>query len=376
VNVQVRTENTMIEAIRQRIEKSLNGAIPFKEYMEQCLYHPEYGYYMRENDKIGRGGDFYTSSGIGGLFGEVLAHYVAEQARMWSPGSSFTVTEWGGGTGQLARQLLDELQSSHLDVYERLAFIAVEASPRHRTLQAGSLAPHADRIRWITEREWLAAGLWEDTLIYSNELMDAFPVHRVKIHNGQLSEIYVERDESGGGFAEKLVPLQDGPLRDYMGGLGLELLEGQQLEVNLEAAAWIRRIGAAIRHGQIVTIDYGDRAEELAAPHRMRGTLMCYRRHLAEDNPYAEPGGQDITSHVNFSDLIRAGQAVGLEAAAYITQKQFLVDNGLLQKLQDTDSPDPFSPVARRNRAIRQLLLSDQMSELFKVLIQKKGERP
>jgi len=366
--------NDLIDIIRSYIEDSPVKAIPFRDYMDYCLYHPTYGYYMKDKEKIGRSGDFYTSASIGGLFGEVLAHYTAEQAGLLRPERPFTFVEWGGGTGQLARQMLDELKLNRTDVYNRLTYISVEASPHHRALQAAALAGHAERVQWRTERQWLAEGPWEDVIVFSNELIDAFPVHRLRMVRGQLCEIYVGWDVNNGNFRETDVPLNGGPLADDIRHGSVELSEGQQLEVNLEGAAWIGRIGAAIRSGQLVTVDYGDSEGELYAPHRMNGTLMCYRNHTANDNPYADPGYQDITSHVNFSRLIRAGEGSGLRTEQFVTQKQFLVENGLLQKLRDTTAIDPFSPEARRNRAVRQLLLSDQMSELFKVLVQKKGE--
>ncbi|TDF96813.1 SAM-dependent methyltransferase [Paenibacillus piri] len=347
--------------------------------MELCLYHPLYGYYMKNKEKVGTSGDFYTSSAIGGLFGEVLAQYIAGQAKLMGLEQPITLIEWGGGSGQLAQQLLDELRRSWNPVYERLTYISVETSSYHRELQAVRLASHEKRVSWRTGRQWLEEGPWNRVIVFSNELIDAFPVHRVQIKDGQPYEIFTEWDEAGGHFREKLLPLKDGSLAAALEELRrqrIKLAEGQRLELNLAASAWIRQIAGAIRSGQLVTIDYGDRAEELYAPHRMQGTLMCYRNHLANDNPYADPGHQDITSHVDFSGLIRDGGAAGLRLAHYMTQKQFLVENGLLQKLQDTASQDPFSPAARRNRAVRQLLLSDQMSELFKVLIQKKDELP
>jgi SAM-dependent MidA family methyltransferase len=343
--------------------------------MELCLYHPEYGYYMTDKEKIGRSGDFYTSAAIGGLFGEVLARYIDRQAALLASEQTVTLAEWGGGSGQLAQQLLDELKRSGR-TYGRISFISVEASPHHRSLQAERLALHAERVQWMTEQEWLEKGLWNNVIIISNELIDAFPVHRVEMAQGKPHEVFVAWDDSGKNFCERLLPLEEGPLLDYIGSIETELLEGQQLEVNMEAGGWIRRMAGSIQSGLLITIDYGDKEEELYAHHRMNGTLMCYRKHIAEDNPYAMPGLQDITSHVNFSRLIREGNAAGMQLNQFLTQKQFLVENGLLQKLQDTASPDPFSPAARRNRAIRQLLLSDQMSELFKVLIQKKGELP
>jgi SAM-dependent MidA family methyltransferase len=365
------------EIIIERIKQSSVKAISFRDYMELCLYHPEFGYYCNDKEKVGKHGDFYTSTSIGGLFGEVLAQYIAGQARSNGSNTALTCVEWGGGNGGLAQQLLDELKLNYSDVYERISYISIEISPHHRVLQAEKLFEHnaAGRVRWMEEADWLASGPWKDTIVFSNEFIDALPVHRIQMLQNEPLEIWVEWEEEKARFREKTLPIQeDSPLREYLQRLSVPLQHKQRLEINLEALNWINRTGQAIHNGQLLTIDYGDCAEEVYAEHRMNGTLMCYQNHTAADHPYIAIGEQDITAHVNFSAITLAGLDVGLEGQRLLTQKQFLVDNGLLDKLQNTNSTDPFSPAARRNRAVRQLLLSDQMSELFKVLIQKKGE--
>ncbi|WP_240416987.1 class I SAM-dependent methyltransferase [Paenibacillus periandrae] len=371
----------LLEIIRECIRQNPQQTISFRDYMELCLYHPELGYYTSSRDKVGKTGDFYTSTSIGGLLGEVLAQYIAGQtSQAWGTAEQpLTLVEWGGGNGGLAQQVLDELKRRYSDVYARISYISVEISPHHRRLQAESLAEHliAGRVSWMTEEEWEANGPWQRTIVFSNEFHDALPVHQVQIKQGQAQEIGVTWDEAGAQFKEVLVPVKAGSSLDiYIKALETEvsLLDNQRFEVNLGAPAWISRVGQNLDSGQIVAIDYGDCAAEIYSEHRMNGTLMCYRNHVAADDPYATPGEQDMTAHVNFTALIRAGLEVGLQAEQLMTQKQFLVENGLLEKLQDSYSTDPFSPVARRNRAVRQLLLSDQMSELFKVLILKKGE--
>ncbi|SFL32081.1 SAM-dependent methyltransferase, MidA family [Paenibacillus sp. 1_12] len=375
-------DHKLQEIIRGIMEQSSQQAISFRDYMELCLYHPELGYYTSSRDKVGKTGDFYTSTSIGGLLGEVLAQYVAEETSQEAWGASdqpLTLVEWGGGNGGLAQQLLDELKHSYAHVYARISYISVEISPHHRRLQAEKLAEHyaAGRVSWMTEEDWEAGGPWQRTMIFSNEFHDALPVHQIQMKQGLAHEIWVACDEAGEKFKEIWVPVKPGTSLDlYIKALESEvrLQENQRFEVNLAAPAWILRVGRSLDSGQIVTIDYGDYATEIYGEHRMNGTLMCYHNHIASDEPYDMPGKQDMTAHVNFTELIRAGHEVGLDAEKLLTQKQFLVENGLLDKLQDSYSTDPFSAVARRNRAIRQLLLSDQMSELFKVLILKKGE--
>ncbi|ULL17614.1 SAM-dependent methyltransferase [Paenibacillus sp. H1-7] len=364
----------LVRSIVEQIRRSPDQAISFHDYMEQCLYHPEYGYYMSDRTKIGREGDFYTSSSIGTIMGEVLARYIASQAAYFGPGAALRVVEWGGGTGRLARLILDELKRLDTDLYERTAYISVEKSERHRAMQQDALTEHEGRVQWMTDEQWRSQGPWENVIILSNELLDAFPVHRIQWIGGRPYELYVEWDESGQAFAEQPFRLveEDEPLGTYLHVQEVDFQEGQQLEVNLHALDWIRSIGAAVGRGQLITVDYGDQAEELYAEHRMKGTIIGYRSHMASEQFYSAPGWQDITSHVNFTALIRAGEHAGLRLKSCTTQKQFLLENGILQMLQDAMGADPFSEAARRNRSIRQLLLSDQMSELFKVLVQEK----
>jgi SAM-dependent MidA family methyltransferase len=155
----------------------------------------------------------------------------------------------------------------------------------------------------------------------------------------------------------------------------LTFKEGQVAEINLHAAQWIRTVGDAIHDGRTIIIDYGAEANELYAAHRMRGTLMCYRRHQAYDNPFIYAGEQDITAHVDFTACIDAASTAGFTSTKLQTQRDFMVEQGILEKLQNHFDLNPFSEAAKKNRAIRQLLLSDQMSELFKVLILTKDKR-
>jgi SAM-dependent MidA family methyltransferase len=201
--------------------------------------------------------------------------------------------------------------------------------------------------------------------------LDAFPVYRALYTQGVWQEIYVEWDNTNGRFKDKRVPLKQGPLLEYINEERIEPEEGQFIEINLDAPQWLRKVAGQLTDGQIITIDYGDVGEELYAAHRLNGTFRCYRNHRAYHDPYLFPGNQDMTSHVNFSACIRAVLGTGFDSRL-MTQKQFLLECGILDRLQNHEALDPFSPVSRRNRAIRQLLLSDGMSELFKVLIQTK----
>lgn len=362
--------------IADRIRRE--GAMRFRDFMELCLYHPQHGYYMRKKPVIGKEGDFYTSSSVGSLTGEMLAARFVRYWRDIRP-RSFAIVEWGGGTGRLAGQILDELAANHMDVYEQVTYCIVDKSPLHRELHHMLDERHEGRWtacgpeEWLSENEPLPGG----TVIFSNELLDAFPVHRVRFDGGAFLEQYVEPDGRN-GFAPVWRSIrEEDPLAAWLRGSGLDgrLLPGQQLEVNLEAEAWLARVAGRLDAGLLVTIDYGDTEERLYAAERYEGTLMCYRQHTAHDNPFIHVGEQDITAFVNFSALMRTGEKHGLRAVSCETQREFLLNGGILERLQEHTVSDPFHPVVRRNRAIRQLLVGDRMGDVFKVLVQQKDGR-
>lgn len=352
------------------IEGSPDRQISFKSYMAYCLYDEQYGYYHRSTVKIGKDGDFYTSSSVGPMMGRTLAAAIRKllQQEGWADGP-WQIAEWGGGNGRLALHMLDCLRQEAPDPYARLTYTLVERSPYHRTLQRDALREH-ERVRFQTPEEWLAESSAIPTIVCSNELLDAFPVHRLRYAQGRFEELFVRWDPSRERLEEVYAPITERQLHDAIRAYGLPEREGQLFELNTDAASWIRSVAERLNPGALITIDYGDTADELYGPHRMRGTLMCYRKHQAHDDPYVHIGEQDMTAHVNFSACIQAGIEAGLTQWTLQTQRAFLVENGILDQLQAHDGRDPFSPEARANRAIRQLLLSDQMSELFKVLIQ------
>ncbi|WP_274363293.1 class I SAM-dependent methyltransferase [Paenibacillus thermotolerans] len=366
----------LIDRIKRKIVAE-GGAISFAEYMEMCLYDTDFGYYTNDDRKVGKEGDFYTSAYIGGAMGWTLAAFAAEQfGRLNVKGKSgnLVLAEWGGGDGRLAKSVLDTLAAEYPDIYERVRFVSIESSPFHRSLQQEQLAGHASRIEAVLHpgderlNRLLSVG---NTVLYANELLDALPVHRLRKVKGELKEIYVVWEEERETFGERLLPVQERVTR-MLERLNIRLKEGQTAELNLNAAEWVASLGGLISSGAAALIDYGDVTEELYGSHRMNGTFMCYRRHAAHDNPYVWVGEQDLTAHVDFGMCRMAAEDAGFSDIRLRSQKQFLVDYGILNRLLPHDGADPFSPEAKNNRAIRQLLLSDGMSELFKVLTIRK----
>ncbi|MFC5532165.1 class I SAM-dependent methyltransferase [Cohnella yongneupensis] len=351
------------------------SAISFHHYMSLCLYHPDYGYYRSGTARVGRDGDFYTSAYIGEVMGEQLAHTIAGLADEHFPGAhKVEVVDWGGGTGRLGRQMMDAWASGD-EAGSKFKLTVIDGNPEHRREALVRLEPYvASGNARVIGGEPDDLPNWDDrpVIVVANELLDAFPVHRLAKRDGRIREWGVAWDEASERFISCLLTRNEMDWTDWLEEQGIKLLEGQTFEVNLQAADWIRSLAHRMPRALLVLIDYGDDSIELSAPHRMDGTLLCYHNHRAHNDPYHVPGEQDLTAHVNFSHTRRAAEQSGWKQLWYGTQKRFLIESGVMDKLTEHRIADPFHPIARRNRAIRQLLLSDGMSELFKVQIFEK----
>src|SRR5665647_439309 len=225
----IESNKQLVQLIRQEIEQSDNGGIPFQQFMGLCLYAPELGYYTGTRSKIGKKGDFYTSSAIGGLLGEILACYMVKSL-LEKPCEVYEIVEWGGGTGQLAKQILDKLSLDFPEFYQRLHFIEIERSEFHRELQKVNLERHLARVSFWSPEEWKEQGKRTDTLVFSNELLDAFPVHRVRFKAGELYELYVGWDELKQVFYEREFSCHSNQILDYLESEQIVLKEGQTAE--------------------------------------------------------------------------------------------------------------------------------------------------
>lgn len=372
--VEERWKETLYADIRSAMAAQPDGAISFRDYMALCLYHETAGYYNRERPKIGKEGDFYTSASIGTVMGEVLASTFIRLLEA-SSRQAISIAEWGGGTGRMARIILDTLAEKAPELYDRLDYRMVESSPYHRVRQRQTIGDEHSCFRQVSPSDWADGSEQRFLLVWSNELLDAFPVHRVERRGDDLYEWHVKWPKDAERPVKHLLPLDPlGRAALHLTKYRIRILDGQVAEVNPDAVRWIGEAAAAVQEGALVTIDYGAEAEELYAPHRMAGTLLCYRDHQVSDDPFAAPGEQDLTAHVDFTACMQAGAEAGLRNFPLRTQKQFLLEEGVLELLAAHDGSDPFSPAAKRNRAVRQLLLGDSMADTFKVLIQKKSQ--
>lgn len=361
----------LIPYLMSQIEQSDSHSIPFSQFMNACLYHPTDGYYMSERTKIGRDGDFYTSSHIGSIMAEMLSVYLVRrsQERGWDNGS-ITIVEWGAGTGRLALQMNRRFRQDRFKDYE---YVMVETSSYHRRIAMERLGEEQVPMTCWDEETFALEAPRRRIFVIANELLDAFPVERIRHQAGQYEQGYVEWDAKQQQFRPLWLPAAPEVLT-WIKKHRIRLADRQIFDAGIAMTAWMGSILNQVKDAEFIFIDYGDGTNELTASHRMEGTLMCYHRHQAHDNPWLHIGEQDMTSMVDFEICQRVARENHASITGYMTQKSFLLEQGLLNELQQHSNMDPFSMEARRNRAIRQLLLSDQMSERFHVLLLSCGE--
>ncbi|KAF0822445.1 SAM-dependent methyltransferase MidA [Cytobacillus firmus] len=351
----------MLNLLINYIENTPQKMISYADYIQQALYHSEYGYYMKDAEKIGPGGDFITTSNVSDIYGRTISKWFHQMAGKYK--LPFHVCEIGGGNGRFAKAFLDEW---NLNADERIHYYIFETSPYHRKLQKEQIV-FSELIRQIDSWNEIAPFCG---LIFSNELFDALPVHVVEKVNDQLHEIMVTIKD--GKLAETAVPLTNRDISLFLEESGLSLSNGQRIEIPLQMEQMIKSISAVLDKGFVLTADYGYTDEEWQEPMRRDGSLRGYYRHSLINNVLEHPGEMDITSHIHFDSLIRLGEKEGLNFHFMMRQDEFLLSAGILQELENHYDPNPFSPVSKRNRAIRSLITPSGMSAAFHLILQGK----
>ena len=344
------------------------GAITFAEFMHQCLYHPALGYYSRAESE--RFADFYTSVDVHPIFARLLARQLAEMWERLGRPAEFWAVEAAAGTGRLAAQMLDFAARELKEFYAALRYTAVEVSAARRAAHATALGHHISAARAHSVAE-LPAEI-PNGCIFSNELLDALPVHRVCVEHGELREVYVTAE--GETLREELRPPSTPEIGGFFRQQNVTLREGQQAEAGLAACRWLADAGARLQRGFVLTVDYGHETAGLYNERRQRGTVMAYSRHTVSDDLLRSPGEQDLTAHVNFTALDLWGRRVGLERTGLVTQLAFLVALGRGNEFADLYEPGASEVEKLRGRLLLKTLIHPEgMGETFRVLIQHKG---
>ncbi|MEM9486127.1 MAG: class I SAM-dependent methyltransferase [Cyanobacteria bacterium P01_F01_bin.116] len=366
----------LVNFIIDHIQSTPDQRIPFVSYMDLALYHPDHGYYTTKSSVLGPTGDFITSPHLGNDFGELLAIQFADMWQILGQPTPFHLVEMGAGQGLIAADVLSYLQQHYSDCYAALDYIIIEKSPALRARQQEYLTD--PKVTWTTLDELSPI----TGCFFSNELIDAFPVHIVEKHNGQLQEVYVTATDNT--LQETLGPLSTEKLIQYFDLVDIDLMsddypDGYRTEVNLAALDWLDNAANRIDQGFLLTIDYGHTAQRYYSPARHQGTLKCYFQHRHHDDPYTNIGQQDLTAHIDFTALQQHGNNLGLANVGYTQQGIFLMALGLGERIANltqsiTPGPDSFNQLIQRRQSLHQLMdMSPMGLGTFGVLVQSRG---
>ncbi len=243
----------------------------------------------------------------------------------WTARRASTCWRRAPATARLAGEIARWLRTNDPDLYTALAYKVQDAiyaaGGARQVLDAIGLPP--DKVEAIPA---MASPAGLEGCILSNELLDAFPVHRVRVEGGRLFELRVGLD------GDRFVDVPSKPTDEvvcYFDSLSVRPGEGCEAEVNLRARPWLLRAATALKRGYVLTLDYGYEAAGLYAAWRKRGTLLTFYRHTSGDDPYVRVGRQDITASVDFTTLMQAGADAGLLTLGLTTQAEFLAALGI-----------------------------------------------
>jgi SAM-dependent MidA family methyltransferase len=367
----------LTDIIADRIKAKCDRAITFAEFMELALYHPQYGYYTTKAVEIGAQGDFFTSPHLGKDFGELLAVQFVQMWEILGQPAPFTLVEMGAGQGILAVDILKYLYKHYREFFDALQYIIVEVSPGLKQQQQQLLQGVADKVKWCSLDEIPSNSIIGCT--FSNELVDAMPVHLFSLEDGQLGEIYVTlaQDDT---FIEVCNAPSTPKIAQYFDLVGVNLAQlasNYRSEINLAAIEWLSKVAQKLQQGYLLTIDYGYTAARYYNPMRSQGTLQCYYRHGYHNDPYINIGNQDITAHVDFTALERWGEQCGLNNLGFTQQGLFLMALGLGERIAaiSTNNANNVEQLLQRREVLHQLINPQGLGG-FGVLVQSKALTP
>ena len=358
----------LIEFIRAKIEK---GPVSFAWFMEQALYHPEHGYYSSARARLGRGGDYFTNVSVGSVFGKLLALQFNQIWQELGRPRELIIVEQGAHDGALACDVLTALATDSQACFDSVRYRIIEPFPILRGRQMHSLSKFSDRIEWFGALEAIEPFVG---IHFSNELLDAMPVHLVRSAeaNGpnrsrKWLEKFVDWQNDRFGFVEQ--PVADVRLREQLQELPA-VPPGFEMEINLAVLDWIEGLSQKLRRGYVLIVDYGFGKQGLSALRHRAGTLQCRAEHRLIDSPFDCVGNGDITAHVYWTGVAEHAQNRNLDIAGFADQHHFLA--GIISEHQELVEPN--DPKVRRQ--LQTLLHPEMMGRSFQVLGLSRGIDP
>lgn len=359
--------DSLTARLRARIERA--GPISFRDWMQAALYDESEGYYCRSSRiRQGRSGDYRTAPESSPLFAATFARYFSALFSELGSPCSWTICEAGAGPGEFAHGVLAALQVYFPEVFAATNYLIDEVSADARWRAAALLSNFADRLRF--ERLSQVGKPFDVGVVFSNELIDALPIHRVTMRDGKLGELCVGVNQNQFVW---VVCDPDQRLEDYYRRAGLHLAEGQVAEINLAAEDFVSRAASLLARGFVITVDYGaERDDLLNAPHRSEGTLRAFHRHQLIGDVLTSPGEQDLTTTIDWTQIREAGAGAGLKPLRFERLDQFLLQAGLLDELEKRAGQLSDAEALRLRTSAREMIMPHGLAASFQVLVQKK----
>ena len=357
--------HALIERIRAEIKA--RGPVPFAWFMQQALYHSEHGYYSSGRCAIGRRGDYFTNVSVGPLFGQLLTAQFAEIWERLGKIENFVLVEQGAHHGEFARDVLECARKRWPDFFATVNYRIIEPFPVLQARQLQTLTGFEDKVEWRDSIDELEPFIG---VHFSNELLDAMPMHLIVSQRGrglgvQTECAWLERFVTLNGHMFGFVdqPIADQTLRDHLQKCPAQLA-GYQTEVNLAALDWIDNLSRKLDRGYVLTIDYGYPRDEFFAPHRSAGTLQVRAQHHLLQSPFDEIGHADITSHVEWTSIVERAEACGFELKGFTDQHHFIT--GIISEMADDIAQGDAD--AKTKRALQTLLHPEMLGRNFQIL--------
>lgn len=362
---------SLAERLKEIIRRE--GPITFHDWMKAALYDPLNGYYQRPDlERWGREGDYRTSPERSELFAATFACYFAKLFDELERPDEWSIVEFGAGNGRFASVVLRTLAEQFPTVFKATRYFVCELSDDARRRAHETLIEFGNRVQFCLELELpVTSGI-----LFSNELIDAFPVHRVVRNLDGLAEFYVALDSSG-NFVWSTGPLSTARLSEFCRAQPIELVAGQAIEINVALDDWLARVAAKLQNGFLITVDYGAEAGELYDfKQRPNGTLRGFSRHGFVDDILAEPGECDITSTVNWTQVKTVGERFGFGVIDFTSQDRFLLSAGLLEEMERRlESANNAADKISLTTGAREMILPGGMAASFQVLVQRRNAK-
>ena len=357
---------------------SLPPSISFAEFMEQALYDPEHGYYASGRVHIGKAGDFFTNVSVGKIYGKILALFFEELWKKMGQPEPFTIVEQGANDGRLALDILEAAEASS-DFFKSIHYYIVEPFSIHQKKQQETLKQHQN-VSWVKKIIELPEF---EGVHFSNELIDAFPVHLLRWDGKEWLEQRVIAQGSAQGSVRHIVTFdpitnfknvticRTDPYGEELHAIAKKLPHNLapefSWEVRLGIVPWLQEIEVRMKRGMILIADYGYAGIDRFASYRAEGSIACYENHRRHDNPLEEVGKRDITAHVDFTDLAEKALQRNFEILGYSDQHHFLI--GAAETWLRTFEGRSLTAAEQKEfRLLQTLLHPETMGRSFKFL--------